>query len=409
MKVLYISYDGMTDPLGQSQVIPYLISLAKSGYKISLISFEKETAYQKGKNNMESLLEINKIKWIPLKYTKQPPIFSTLWDIIKLKRVVFKLYQKDVFDIVHCRSYISALIGLKCKKRFNSFFIFDMRGFWADERVDGKIWNLINPLFSLIYGYFKRKERRFLIEADHIVVLTHAAKKIIISWFDFEFPEKNITVIPCSVDMELFNYKNISESDLIQKRKELKIETHDFIISYVGSIGTWYMLPEMLSFFKVLKQKKPSAKFLFITKDNPNRIYAEGIKKGVNKEGIIIKASERQEIPLYLALCNASIFFIKPCFSKQASSPTKQGELMSMGIPIICNAGIGDTDLIINEADSGILLKNFTENNFQYVIAKIDEAIIVEKEKTRSVASKYYDLDKASIAYLKIYKLANRN
>ena len=30
-RVLYISYDGMTDALGQSQVLPYLCGLAQRG------------------------------------------------------------------------------------------------------------------------------------------------------------------------------------------------------------------------------------------------------------------------------------------------------------------------------------------------------------------------------------------
>ena len=39
--VLYLSYDGMTDPLGQSQVIPYLSHISEN-FKITIISFEKK-------------------------------------------------------------------------------------------------------------------------------------------------------------------------------------------------------------------------------------------------------------------------------------------------------------------------------------------------------------------------------
>ena len=38
---LYLSYDGMTDPLGQSQVLPYIIGLQQKGIAFTLISFEK--------------------------------------------------------------------------------------------------------------------------------------------------------------------------------------------------------------------------------------------------------------------------------------------------------------------------------------------------------------------------------
>ena len=41
-KILYISYDGMTDQLGQSQVIPYLIGLSGKGHQIHILSAEKD-------------------------------------------------------------------------------------------------------------------------------------------------------------------------------------------------------------------------------------------------------------------------------------------------------------------------------------------------------------------------------
>ena len=40
-RVLYISYDGLLDPLGQSQVVPYVRELARRGVALTVISFEK--------------------------------------------------------------------------------------------------------------------------------------------------------------------------------------------------------------------------------------------------------------------------------------------------------------------------------------------------------------------------------
>jgi hypothetical protein len=52
---------------------------------------------------------------------------------------------------------------------------------------------------------------------------------------------------------------------------------------------------------------------------------------------------------LNISLFDTSIFFIRPTYSKKASSPTKQGEIMAMGIPLICNYGVGDTDEIVKK------------------------------------------------------------
>ncbi len=82
----------MTDPLGQSQVLPYLIGLTENGFQITLISCEKEEAYKKNKDLISSICSTNKIDWQPIFYTKNPPILSTLWDIIKLNRVTKALH-----------------------------------------------------------------------------------------------------------------------------------------------------------------------------------------------------------------------------------------------------------------------------------------------------------------------------
>ena len=60
-QVLYISYDGMTDNLGQSQVIPYLIGLQKLGYSIHILSCEKPQVFAHRNNHIAKLLKKNSI------------------------------------------------------------------------------------------------------------------------------------------------------------------------------------------------------------------------------------------------------------------------------------------------------------------------------------------------------------
>ena len=154
--ILYISYDGMTDPLGRSQVIPYLEGLSDEGFSITILSFEKKEMFSQNSDLISGILGNKNIKWVPLFYTKSPPVLSTLWDVNRMISKASKLHRQFGFGVVHCRSYISALAGLSMKKRFGVKFIFDMRGFWADERVEGDIWKLSNPIYRVIYNFFKK-------------------------------------------------------------------------------------------------------------------------------------------------------------------------------------------------------------------------------------------------------------
>ena len=83
------------------------------------------------------------------------------------------------------------------KRKHGVKFIFDMRAFYADERVDGKLWNLKNPVFRLVYNYFKKKEIAFLAEADHSISLTGKGKDIIHTWNHISNQPVPVEVIPC--------------------------------------------------------------------------------------------------------------------------------------------------------------------------------------------------------------------
>lgn len=249
--VLYLSYDGMTDPLGQSQVIPYLRGLTRKGYHFHLISFEKREAFREQGDKVRKELEQAGIIWHPLSYTRRPPVLSTLFDLFRVRKLAGQLVSRYQLRMVHCRSYITPLAGWWLKTQFNIPIIFDMRGFYADERVDGGLWNLKNPIYKLIYHFFKRKEKEWIAGADAVISLTHKGKEIMDA-FNLRKPSQlPIQVIPCCVDMELFDRFKIHSNEKDQLLEKLDLLKAQPVLTYLGAIGTWYLLEEMLRFFNV--------------------------------------------------------------------------------------------------------------------------------------------------------------
>ena len=401
-KILFISYDGMTDPLGQSQVIPYLQGLSKKGFQFFLLSCEKEQAFAQNETTVKNMLAGYNIEWMPIAYTKKPPVVSTLKDIINLRKKAKQIHQQHGIDMVHTRPGIPALVGLWMKKTMGVKFLHDIREFYADSRVEGGIWNINNPLFKIIYNYFKRKEQEQVALSDGIVCLTYAAEKII-----QQLPEYKKTVplkvIPCSADLNLFYPSKINISQKQQLQKELNIGENDFIISYLGSIGGWYMTQEMLRFCKLLSDKKPAAKFLFISPHLHDVIAGEAAKYGLPADKLIVKHGKRNEVPVLLSLSNYSLFFIKPCFSKLSASPTKHGEIMAMGIPVITNSGVGDVKEIVEKYNAGYVVDDFTDAAFVVVIDKMIAGNFFDAAAIREGAVEFYSLDKAVVLYNEIY------
>jgi glycosyltransferase involved in cell wall biosynthesis len=403
MKVLYISYDGMTDVLGRSQVIPYLQGLSLLGHQIHLVSFEKTKISAYEFEAVRKLLNASNIRWYPRRFHSNPPGISKIIDLFSITSFTRNLQKKEKFDLVHCRSYIAAIAGLALKLNYGLKFVFDMRGFWVDERIEGGIWNLRNPVYKLFYSYFKKKEKQFFENADAVVSLTHNGKSVIEDQFGLQVAQKT-TVIPCCVDTELFSREKISNEKIIALRKKLGFANGTFVLSYLGSTGTWYLTDEMLLFFKVLKEKFHDAVFLFISGDDPEIIKRKAIQYDIDERQILVKKASREEVPLYLLLSNLSIYFIKPVFSKRASSPTKQAEIMSMGIPVVCNAGIGDSAIIMNDGKAGFMINGFTDEEYQRVIDNMDIILNLDPDQLREKALKLFNMHDGIDKYHQIYK-----
>ncbi|MBT3510272.1 MAG: glycosyltransferase [Nitrospina sp.] len=400
-RVLYISYDGLTDPLGQSQVLPYVIELSRLGFSFVLLSCEKMDAYKKNRGLIEKILEGTDVEWAPIFYTKKPPILSTLYDYWRLKRKAIFLHHKNEFQLVHCRSYIASMIGLCLKKTYRVKFIFDMRGFWADERVDGGLWDLKNIVYKWIYSFFKKKEKAFLENADHIISLTLAGKKEMDSWKHIKRLSLPISIIPCCTDTALFDRGKIKIEAMQNARKELGVGEDEPILTYLGSV-TWYLLDEMLAFFLIYLEKFPNGKFLFITYANAEFIRSRAREVGVPLDKVLIVSAQRSSVPVFASLGHFSIIFRKLVYSTKAASPTKQGELMSLGIPIICNAAVGDMDILVRKYQSGLIVDSHGDLNYRKVVDDIERGSF-DPDNIRKGALDYFSLQIGVASYKNIY------
>jgi glycosyltransferase involved in cell wall biosynthesis len=317
-----------------------------------------------------------------------------------MRRKATALQKKMKFDMVHCRSYIAADVGLYLKKKFGVKFFFDMRGFWADEKKDGS-WKVNHPVFSGVYKYYKKKEAQYLQHADYIISLTEAGKREMMTWPAYQH-HVPLSVIPCCADMAHF-----SLTDSVQKkrgRETLGISQEALVVSYLGSVGTWYMLDEMLLFFKKLKERYPDAKFLFIT-HTPRQVIDQRIAHfNLEQKDFIITQASRKEVPGLVKTSDINISFIKPVYSKISSSPTKLGEVLSMGIPVIVNSGVGDVQQTVENADAGYVMHGFEAQEFEKAIMLIPQLKQKSPAAIRAAAETIYSLEKGIQSYLSCYR-----
>ncbi|MFB6306547.1 MAG: glycosyltransferase, partial [Flavobacteriales bacterium] len=210
-------------------------------------------------------------------------------------------------------------------------------------------------------------------------------------------------------DTDFFSSESVNDRK-DEKEKLMRgagIENNDLVVTYIGSLKTWYLPEKVFSLMKKILDKRSDAKFLFITHETRSYIEEWAEQFNINKSNLIIKAAQRKDMPLYISMSSFSVFFIKPVFSKRASSPTKMGELMALGVPYIANSGVGDVKWIAQNYQVGMILDNFKEETMQNAVNNMEQLINANSEKLVEAAKDFYSLKKGVNTYYEVYKRLN--
>ena len=393
MSILYISYDGILEPLGQSQVLAYL-KLLTQGRRIHLISFEKSEDWANKIEREEISREIASagIVWHPLRYHKRPSALATAWDIACGTALSLWLVLRHRLHIVHARSYVPSVIALVLKRLTGAKYLFDMRGFWADEKVDGGSWRSNGSMYKVTKGF----ERQFLLSADHVVSLTNSAVREMQGFPYLKECMPPFTVIPTCADLNRF---------VPTSRHVTDGRVTSFVLGYVGSVGSYYLFAEVVACFVKLRKIRPDARFLIVNRGQHNYIRARLFEANVPDEVVELKSASHAEMPIQLARMDAGIFFIKPVFSKQASAPTKLAELLGCGIPCLTNAGVGDMAQVLQSDNVGVALTSFDESVMEIGILQLLHLLDDTEVRARCVAAahRHFSLDEGVARYADIY------
>lgn len=396
-RVLFVSYDGLTDPLGRSQILPYLTGLSRLGHEITVLTCEKAHRLAEGTEAVGAICENAGIRWIALKYHWRPPVVSSLYDLWRLMARAAKLHRSSAFNLLHCRSYLPGLVGLRLKRRRDVAFIFDMRGFWVEERTEAGDWDLRNPIFRAVYRFFKRAEGRLLAEADKVISLTRAgAAQIAVMQ-----PEASVEVVPCCVDFAHFPV--VADKRRAEVRMGLGIAPDTSVLLYLGSLGGNHLLDEMLDFFVEYRSLHPGAVFLFVTHTPRNVIDGAAAARNISHQEILVQSATREEVPHLIAAADIGVAFKRAAYSSLACSPTKLGEMLAEGVPVVANAGVGDVAEILGSSDGGVAVNELTPAAYRRAIAAI-EAKTVGREALRRSALAWFDLNDGIAAYDAVYR-----
>lgn len=366
MHLTYITIDSVNEGVGQSQILPLIKILKTKSINITLISFEKEHI------NREIIVELESIgiEWIYMKFTQR----NLLSPVIRLYQLIHQIGETD---IIHARGDIPAIAALLSRK---APVLWDMRGLWSEQRMVITDSRLKRILFRLLI-----KLRRILLnQVNALTTLTYSLDNYLINKYGNK-PRIRDTVTTV-VDLDHFK---------VQKNLPKKLR-----IVFSGSYNNYYDLNLTRDFISLIRKRVEIDVVWF----KPTESTRENLGLG---EEIIIE-TPYSEMPRYLNEFSIGIAICKNLSTANLGvMPTKIGEFLACGRPVVVNKGLGDLDTLLKEYKAGVVLDRTNLDEAVEEVIEITQSESIQLN-CRKLAIDYFDLRKGALKYLDIYKFISR-
>ena len=396
-RILYVSYDGMLEPLGQSQVLPYLRGLAPAHY-IVLMSFEKPRDLRERAHIAALARELRqaRIDWVRLLYHRRPTMPATAYDVLRGILAGWRLCRAHRIEIVHARGYVPGVIAWWLKRLTGAKFLFDMRGFWPEEKADAGHWRRD----GLPYRLAKRWERILCQSADGLVSLTRAGLEALPK-LGLSLGRATATaVIPTCADLTRFAPG--PKDPALVAHYHLK---RRFVLGCVGTLSGWYLRRETLEVLAGLLRQWDDAAVLMVTHEDHRALRRDAEAAGIAPDRLVLTSAGFADMPAHIRLMDLGVFLIMPTMAKRASAPTKLAEFLGCGMPVLINDGVGDSGGIVRASRVGVVLAEPTAVQAARQIEEL-RALLADPalaQRCRETARQRFDLPEAVSEYHRLY------
>ena len=387
---LYITRNGLLEPLGQSQVFAYLRGLS-ADYRITLITFEKpqDLADQAAMERAREDCARHGIRWLPQRFHYKPRLLAPAWSMIVFFWLCLREVRGGRAHLIHARSYIPAAVALLVGGLTRTPFIFDMRALWPEEMITaGRL-----KRGSLIHRAIAEAERLCIKRAAAVVSLTEAAIVHLRKIYPAEMADQRLAIIPTCADLDRF----VPAPSLSGPR----------IYGCVGTVlSGWFRQDWLAAFFHAAAQRDADAQFHIVTRDDPDKVRAAMGGDQRFRDRLQIYAMAPQDVHQAVQRQSVSVmFYAGGEVSELGRSPTRMAEVLGCGIPVVANAGVGDVAQIIERNRVGVLARGAAPEQMAEALEEL-EALIAEPDlpdRCRKTAEAVFSLENGTNKYRQLY------
>ena len=327
--MLFVSYDGLLDPLGQSQILPYILGLIRVGYKFSILSYEKDYRDPIETLNLRNKLKEYDIDWYYLRFNTQGRKGKFLRHLFEGAKEIRRICRNQQYQHVHLRGFVSAFIYKLSFVR--QPYIYDYRSFTVDEWAEaGSI-----KFGSYYHRFLKLVDQWALTGMSALVVLEPGAKELLkVNYF--------ISKVPTAV------IRTATDPDKYIKRTHSIVDDGVKFI-HLGGVLFPYRIDKALEFVEKFQKVYKNSTLTFFNEGQHKQLWEFVSRSSIDASLVTVETVNHNDIPVRLSSFDAGLIFIEPTPCRKVCSPTKLGEYLAAGLPVISAGGIEVIDYVSNK------------------------------------------------------------
>ena len=349
----------------KSQILGQARFLSKKGFQCLIVTIDINEEMAMVTKNM--IQDANGIQACVFDSCSNKIPFFSKW---LLSRKVYQHFEDRITEFkpthIYTRSVIAFGDASRIAHKYHIKHIHDVRGIVTAEALLQQNW-----MRGRIYSAGLRLlETIALNKADRLSCVSHRLG----SWIESRNGRTDYTVIPSCVS-ETDHVLDLDERKRMRER--LGYYQKCKVICYVGSfLAKWQKIRSIIYICKSVSLINPWSRFLFITPHSS--ILKDMIKNiGLDISKCYITSCGQSEVTTYLKACDAGIIIRDDTLVNNVACPTKIGEYLNAGLPVLLTKNIGDMSELVDKNSVGLIVEE-TNCAAEQVVEYLDNILYEE-------------------------------
>lgn len=372
LRVRYLSMDGLTEGVGVSQVLSYVERLSQRDIHVTLHSFEQTEP----KPELRARLRAAGVAWHPHRFGRDGARGGAV-------RVARAAVWARTGDVVHARSDLAAAAAVVAK---SPRWVWDVRSLWADQRIDLGMLRV----GSVEERVLRRLEAAAACKSSAIITLTEAVLPVLDLRHGAVSPRA--TVITTCVDTARFRLAPFPPAEPL-------------LLLLAGTLNRYYDVPAMAALVRELQRRRPARLTVLTPRATPWDHLLADLQPSRS-------SATPGEMPAAVAASHVGLSICREDvgLSLTAAMPTKLGEFLATGRPVVVNARLGDAAVLVTAHRAGVVVGSGREAVNR--AADELEALVADADtpnRCRQLAVSHFDLDRAVDRLADVYRRATQS